>query len=247
MTDESKPDQPQPSARRMFLTRSLAATGALGAMPLTTLAENAPQAQQADFSTPVNTQPYNPTYFQPDEVSFLEAACDRLIPEDDLGPGAVKAGALEYLDRQMESGFGHAANWYMSGPFADAAPEFGYQSRLKPREVYRAGIKATNEYCKQNFNGKAFSELSDEQKDQVLTGLEKGKIKYNDVNASDFFNFLLSNTREAFLSDPIHGGNKGMVGWKLVGFPGARADYLDWVGRNEAYPIGPVSISGERG
>ncbi len=78
--------------------------------------------------------------------------------------------------------------------------------------------------------------------------MEAEKITYDQVKASDFFSFLLTHTREDFLSDPIHGGNKGMVGWwKLIGFPGARADFLDWVGRNEPYPLGPVSISGQRG
>jgi gluconate 2-dehydrogenase gamma chain len=36
-----------------------------------------------------------------------------------------------------------------------------------------------------------------------------------------------------------------MAGWKLIGFPGARYDYRDWVERyNEAYPLPPVSIMG---
>ena len=30
-------------------------------------------------------------------------------------------------------------------------------------------------------------------------------------------------------------------------FPGARADFMDWVERDERYPFPPVSISGERG
>ncbi|STW69178.1 gluconate 2-dehydrogenase subunit gamma [Klebsiella pneumoniae] len=54
------------------------------------------------------------------------------------------------------------------------------------------------------------------------------------------------NTREGFFSDPIHGGNKGMVGWTLINFPGARADFMDWVERGERYPFPPVSINGER-
>jgi gluconate 2-dehydrogenase gamma chain len=36
-----------------------------------------------------------------------------------------------------------------------------------------------------------------------------------------------------------------MAGWKLVGFPGARYDYRDWVERhNEPYPLPPVGIMG---
>ena len=40
--------------------------------------------------------------------------------------------------------------------------------------------------------------------------------------------------------------NKGMVGWTMIGFPGARADFMDWVERNEQYPFPAVSIRGER-
>ncbi|MBN0055824.1 gluconate 2-dehydrogenase subunit 3 family protein, partial [Pseudomonas aeruginosa] len=44
-----------------------------------------------------------------------------------------------------------------------------------------------------------------------------------------------------------HGGNRGLVGWKLVGFHGARADFMDLADRGEKYPFPPVAISGERG
>ena len=50
---------------------------------------------------------------------------------------------------------------------------------------------------------------------------------------------------EGFFSDPIHGGNRDMVGWKMIGFPGIRYDYRDWITRhNERYPHPPVSIMG---
>ncbi|MBV9727128.1 MAG: gluconate 2-dehydrogenase subunit 3 family protein, partial [Gammaproteobacteria bacterium] len=42
-----------------------------------------------------------------------------------------------------------------------------------------------------------------------------------------------------------YGGNRDMCSWKMIGFPGARYDYRDWVGRhNERYPYPPVSIAG---
>jgi gluconate 2-dehydrogenase gamma chain len=34
-----------------------------------------------------------------------------------------------------------------------------------------------------------------------------------------------------------------MAAWKMIGFPGARYDYRDWVHRhNERYPLPPMSI-----
>lgn len=62
-----------------------------------------------------------------------------------------------------------------------------------------------------------------------------------------FFGQLLQNTREGYFCDPIHGGNKDLAAWKMIGFPGARADFMDFVNQNgKAYPYGPVSINGER-
>ncbi len=50
---------------------------------------------------------------------------------------------------------------------------------------------------------------------------------------------------EGFFADPVYSGNRDMVGWKMIGHPGAKYDYLDWIERhNETYPHPPVSIYG---
>ena len=36
-----------------------------------------------------------------DEAEQLETIADHLIPEDELGPGAVTAGAIVYIDRAL--------------------------------------------------------------------------------------------------------------------------------------------------
>ena len=61
-----------------------------------------------------------------------------------------------------------------------------------------------------------------------------------------FWTLLLQNTREGYFSDPQYGGNAGMQIWVYIGFPGARANYYEWVGPDKAYPLGPVDIAGER-
>ena len=97
-------------------------------------------------------------------------------------------------------------------------------------------------------HGKVYAELDKPLQEQILKDLQGGKIEFETVPSRTFFSFLLSNTKEGFFADPIYGGNKNMVGWKMVGFPGARADYMDWVDQpNVKYPYGPVSISGEKG
>ncbi|WP_035051706.1 gluconate 2-dehydrogenase subunit 3 family protein [Andreprevotia chitinilytica] len=238
-------------SRRRFLKASLSvvplvALGACGRPPEQGQASVISGSAGATSSNTASK--YIPQFFTDPEWRFINAACDRLIPADDVGPGAVESGVPEFIDRQMLAAFGLAANWYMQGPYLPASPLFGYQGKQPPREVYRAGIAATDDYCKKQFGGKIFTELNHSQQEQVLTGLEKGQIQFDATSATDFFAFLLQNTKEGYLADPIHGGNKNMGSWKMIGFPGARADFIDWVSRHgEQYPLGPVSISGQAG
>lgn len=184
-------------------------------------------------------------FFTADEAAAIEAAVDRLIPPDDRGPGGKDAGCAVYIDRQLAGPYGRAAGLYMKPPFMPGAATQGYQSADAPAARYRAGLKALADYIKANFAGKSFSELAPADQDKVLTGLESGSIALKDVNSAPFFALLLQNTQEAFFSDPIYGGNRDMAGWKLIGFPGARYDYRDWVERhNEVYPLPPVGIMG---
>ena len=235
--------------RRGFLKRSIsiipvvALTGAAHTQQLTQ-----PASATTNAANSGSLPAYTPSFFNSVEWTFLSAAVARLIPADNLGPGALEAGVPEFIDRQMDGPFGHAATRYSQGPFLEVAPEFGYQGKLPPRDIYRAGIAGMDAYCKGAFSGKLFSQLDPAQQDQALKGLESGDIKFDGVSGTTFFSFLLQNTKEGYLSDPIHGGNKNAGSWKMIGFPGARADYIDWVGRpGEKYPLPPVTINGPQG
>lgn len=237
------------SSRRDFLlkTITLAPAVALGSTGLGTLATSAPaQANATPPAGPQTARDYQPTWFTPEEYAFVQAAVARLIPADDRGPGALEAGVPEYIDRQMNTPYATGSNWYMQGPFQpDADKALGYQLPLIPRDIYRLGV-ADADAIAQSQHGKVFAKLSGEQQDALLGAFEAGSVTFKNVPAKVFFSFLLQNTREGFFSDPIHGGNQGMVGWTLINFPGARADFMDWVERGERYPFPPVSIRGER-
>jgi gluconate 2-dehydrogenase gamma chain len=236
---------PHDHARRGFLRQSIAIVPAAA---LTGAARPQETPAAAPTGTAAAASPYQPVFFNAVEWAFIQAATARLIPADDTGPGALEAGVPEFIDRQMEAAFGHAALWYMQGPFVESPPEFGYQGKLPPRDVYRAGIAATDAHCRAAFSGKTFPQLDAARQDEVLKGLESGAVQLDAVPAKTFFGFLLQNTKEGYLSDPIHGGNKNAAAWKMIGFPGARADFADWVGRpGVAYPLPPVSINGPQG
>ena len=184
-------------------------------------------------------------FFTADEAALIEAAVDRLIPPDNHSPGGKDAGCAVFIDRQLAGPYGSAAGLYLQPPFMPGAATQGYQMPDAPAGRYRAGLKALADYVKVTYQGKAFTDLAPADQDKVLTGLESGSVALAGVKAAEFFALLLQNTQEGFFADPIHGGNRNMAGWILVGFPGARYDYRDWVERhNEVYPLPPVGIMG---
>jgi gluconate 2-dehydrogenase gamma chain len=177
------------------------------------------------------------------EVRFLNATAARLIPADELGPGAKEAGVTSFIDRQLGGIWGvHGRNYHM-GPWRKGTPQQGFQSPLTPQEIYRAAIRETNIWCNRKY-GSVFDQLAPDQQDEVLSALEQDKVELESVSSRLFFDLLLRNTEEGFFSDPMYGGNSGKIGWRLIGFPGiASADYGEKLADYDvAYDVEPVSI-----
>lgn len=239
-------DRPLASAlsRRSLLASTAALLVAATAARARTIAQGMPwEAGTATPPIPVRPGPW--MFFTADEAATIEAAVDRLIPPDERGPGGKDAGCAVFIDRQLAGPYGIGAGLYLRPPFMPGVVSQGYQSPEMPAVRYRAGLKALADHVKANFSGRTFRDLPPADQDKVLSGIETGSIKLEGVNSAGFFALLLKNTQEGFFADPVYGGNKDMAGWKLLGFPGARYDYRDWVERhNEKYPLPPVSIMG---
>ncbi|NYS30268.1 MULTISPECIES: gluconate 2-dehydrogenase subunit 3 family protein [unclassified Pantoea] len=241
-------EQKKGHSRRDFLLKTITLAPAMAVGSTAMGALSLPLAAQAAETpaAPQKARDYQPNWFTAEEFAFITAAVARLIPSDERGPGALEAGVPEFIDRQMNTPYATGSNWYMQGPFnPDLPKELGYQLPLVPQQIYRLGLADADNYSKKQ-HGKVFAQLSGEQQDALLQAMESGSAEFSQLPAKVFFSFLLQNTREGFFSDPIHGGNQGMVGWKLINFPGARADFMDWVERGERYPFPSVSIRGER-
>jgi gluconate 2-dehydrogenase gamma chain len=196
-------------------------------------------------------RPVNPLgwyFFTPGEAATMEAIVDRLIPADHLSPGGKDCGCAVFIDRQLAGAFGQASRLYTQGPFMPGLSTQGYQGDLTPAGRYRLGLRALNDYTNTTYK-KDFRALTGEQQETVLAGLDGGKITLKlrpGFSTKEFFELVLQNTMEGFFADPLYGGNKNMASWKMIGFPGARYDYRDHIGKhNQPYPKGPVSIYGE--
>ncbi len=234
------------TTRRKFLL------GSIIALPVSAIMmKGFTAAQAADMAAP-ELSDYKPIFFSVEEWLFILAAADRLIPAGGKGkaPGALETNVPIFIDQQMHGDFGEEI--YMQGPFNVHAPAtMGYQLPYRPQQIYKIGIKLANDWCQQNHQ-KSFHDLSDQDKDGVLTQLQKNDIKFAAMGeeallASQFFAELLSDTKHGYLADPMYGGNKGMKAWIAIGFPGARASYTEWVKQhNIPYPLGPVSLAGAR-
>jgi gluconate 2-dehydrogenase gamma chain len=185
------------------------------------------------------------TFFVPAQAAILEAAAARLIPTDELGPGAIEAGVPFFIDRQLAGAYGRAERWYMQGPWAKGESTQGYQSRFTPAQMYRAAIREIDGAVSQEHKAASFARLPGDQQDDWLHRLEHGEAKLPSADAKGFFKLLWQNVLEGFWCDPIHGGNRDMVGWKLIGFPGARYDQRPYLTRHgERYPLPPVALLG---
>ena len=71
-----------------------------------------------------------------------------------------------------------------------------------------------------------FASLSPADQDAKLRAIEK----------SHFFQLLRQHTIEGMFCDPMHGGNAGLIGWQLVGYPGPQMSYRDEVDKHFGQP-----------
>jgi len=135
--------------------------------------------------------------FTAEEGKLMDAIVARLIPTDELGPGATEAHAVTYIDRAL----------------GDA---------LKTSKVaYSSGLAALDRYARSS-RGAPFTELSAIDQDSVLIDIETGAATGFTGSSSAFFAMVLSHTHQGTFGDPYYGGNANFVGWDLIQYPGVR-------------------------
>jgi gluconate 2-dehydrogenase gamma chain len=194
---------------------------------------------------PVPVLPGGWVFFTADEGRTVEALADRIIPPDPNAPGGKDAGCAVFIDRQLAGPYGHNGGHYNRPPFLNGSKQQGPQTREGPAQEYREALAALDQYCRGKYQNKPFADLGDDQKDEVLKAIESGDAKLGTIDGQLFFQHLIEDIKTGFFADPIYGGNRDMAGWKMIGFPGTRYNYLDWIDRhNERFPLPPVSMTG---
>jgi gluconate 2-dehydrogenase gamma chain len=162
-------------------------------------------------------------FFDEAETLLIAAAAARIFPSDDTGPGAAEAGVILYIDRQLASPYGRDRYRYTEPPFEAGVPEQGYQGKETPRELYRQGLLLLSR----------FDELTPTAQDARLHQIER----------TPFFRLLRQHTIEGMFSDPMHGGNIGLIGWQLIGYPGPQMSWASHIDQHYGKPHRPKPIS----
>ncbi len=206
---------PQLMSRRALLRRAGAAgaaaaagagaaAGAAGPETPPEVATAAPPAAPAPGSVQAPSPAPPPAAYEQltaEEADLLEAIADQLIPSDDLGPGAVAAGAVVYIDRAL------------GGALSES------------RDAYRAGLAAFDRYCRTS-RGAPFRELSHVDQVSALIDVETGAATGARTgfagSSAAFFNLVRSHVLQGTFGDPYYGGNRNQVGWDLIDYPGVR-------------------------
>lgn len=143
-------------------------------------------------------------FFTPQEADCVTALCEQIIPRDQ-SPGAIDAGVIYYIDRQL-SGVFHSH-----------------------QDTYRQGIQKLQAYCKDQYS-KNFETLSFDDQQKILTLMESNQMnetEWKETKPADFFNLILSHTMQGFYGSPIHGGNKDYMSFEML-----RIDYPLVIGQN---------------
>lgn len=242
MTYEEKvPTPPEPSERkrmtRLGLLRRGAVAGVAGATAGSLIQINVAEASEAP--------PPALQFFTQWEFDYVTAMAETIWPTDDLGPGAREAGVGYYIDGQLAGSWGQGHRFYLNGPFyAPTDTGHGWQIPMTPADVYRAFLPGFDDYVRHTY-GAGYPALNAEQQTAAMTALQQGTASISIGGASsfaskDFYAMFRENVLEGMLSDPSYGGNRNMVGWKFVGFPGdpmRRGDlYHDYIFSSKSYP-----------
>ncbi|AIF44324.1 gluconate 2-dehydrogenase subunit 3 family protein [Virgibacillus sp. SK37] len=269
-----------PSRRRFLKNTGMVAGGVVGGSLLGSLLTNqfateTPPKTDSQQETANNYQEARQFFSRLEDFKVLEAATERIYPEDDNGPGAIGLGVPYFIDKQLAGPWGMNARDYRHAPFikydqvesmrgksdeklppnqqgaqgADNKPETELQrdqSRLMRREIFLQGIRRLNTESQKRFKV-VFNEAEEEQQIELLQDMESGKIKMKGVASENFFILLRLATLEGAYSDPLYGGNRNMAGWKMKEFPGAQASYTNVIEKDEFAKLDPISLNNYQG
>lgn len=173
------------------------------------------------------------TYFTDFQATTVAAIAERIIPANGSDAGATDAGVVYYIDRSITGFSANLQRVYRLGlrelerycehrfraQFQELDAEL--QDRvtrdlLGPEVVESIGTPKS---------GQLPGPLDNETPDEAEAGSGDSTAEVDGALLRRLFAVIREHTIEGYFCDPIYGGNRNTVGWKLVGFPGAQWGY----------------------
>ena len=202
-------------------------------------------------------QPATFRFFTVHQAAVVEAATARIAPgpHDDPAeaghPGAREAGVTGYIDTMLAALQDHQDQVFAGGPWSsrhtsgpnlmarfvplDPVAKIAWRKRLTGWQTqYAQGIKDLDKLAGGDFTKKTHA-----QQDTILAA----------QSVSEFTSLLFGHTIEGLYASPEYGGNRGLAGWREIGFPGdiqPRGYTADEVERSDGHdPVTSTGIVGE--
>jgi gluconate 2-dehydrogenase gamma chain len=185
---------------------------------------------------PVDPDTDQRLFFTEHEWNTVEAAAARIIPSD-RDPGAREARVIVFIDRYL-SGINYVFSAADGSGFLEMTGMHAVAWRARMADMqrtYRNGIRELDALSTKHL-GKRFVDLSEQDQDralEILSGRPKpGPVTLGKTEAVStflqgvfdeglpFWEALCLHVRQGFYCDPVYGGNKDRIGWKVIGFPG---------------------------
>lgn len=132
-------------------------------------------------------------FFTDNEALLVDALTEQIIPTDDV-PGAIEAGCLNFIDKQLV------------GPYE------------RFQNDWRNGLASFEKTCQAEYN-MPFVDLDWNSQTALLEKLEVGDVDsslWPNVSPRHFFSLVRDFTMQGFYGSPRHGGNKNYLSYKML-------------------------------
>jgi len=120
-----------------------------------------------------------------EDARLIEALTDQIVPADDA-PGALAAGVVYYIDKQL------------AGPLKH------------DQETYRRSVPLFRAACRER-TGREFAALPSAERTAFLRSIESERSA-----VASFFAMVVDHTMQGFYGSPEHGGNRDEASWKML-------------------------------
>ena len=170
------------------------------------------------------------TFFTQGEAAFIDAAVARIIPNDELGPGAKEAGVPDSSTASSPAPTGAPRPGTCRAPGRKGTEQQGYQLELDAGAALSRGDRRHRRARRSEQSRQALRRSSTPAtQDALLHALDGRRARAaRTSHGEDVLRVAACRTRmEGFLADPMYGGNRDFAGWKLIGFPGPRYNYVE--------------------